>query len=1263
MFRNLRKSCGIPALLLTLFVLAATGYAQVFSGSITGTVTDSTGAVVPDATITVTNTGTNVSYPSKTTGAGSYTVPYLAPGDYSVSVTKSGFQTFNENAVHLDPGATVREDIKLTIGATSAVVQVNASSVQLNTDNSTVSGVTPSQVIDVIPNLDNNPLQYLELSNGITPAAETQSTQTVNSFGIGVAGRANDSAFAVNGGRTFENEIEIDGLPDTGQGFNEATILPNLEGIQEVQAITNNFSAEYGHGAGIFEVTTKSGSNKFHGQASYENRNEALMANTSQNKAQDIRRPAFKVDDVGGEVDGPIRKDHVFFSSSFHWVAHNYGTTALSTVPTDLERKGDFGESLISGLGGVATPAEVFNPFSVTQINSNLYQRAEFPKSSNCSSYGCGDVIPNPNSVGVHILSFYPEPNRAPTTPIGHPSNFGTYFVNTIRQETMNNRIDYKRGRQSIYGSGGFDFGIVENPYAFYPDVVKGLNDTPTTTKDRNPYAQLGDTIVFSPTLFLDVRYGGTRTDTINFGGDHSGFSDYAGFGIAPATQALFAVPGSAPVTAPGQWSGLSGGQFVNKQEHQIMHSVNASVTKIKGNWTFKAGTQFRVNLANFTDFEEASANLGGCCANDVGGYTINYVNASGGGVSQNTLPQQQGQSGATVLVGEGVWFVRPGANLKPAYAAKYWALYSENDWKATPKLTINLGLRWEVQPGITERYNRLAGYDFTEKNPFGYLGAIDFPGTMGYSRGLWNTEWNDWQPRLAMNYQLMPTLVVHGGYGVTYLPSNSGYFSSPNDFGEATWATGNTGAETYGANPAGVPTEMITDPAPLVVATLANASAPQTYGVGEAYFDRHMKNQIEKQGNVFLEKTFGTRGQWLLSTGWSGSWANHLSTRNFNFENTQTVGAQNAGLLAGWRQTYINSNGTTQPSSVQVPNPYQPATGPLLPFQGSLSARTVQQIIPYYQYPLLIGGGKNGSTGFSSYNSLQVHFAHHTKSLYLDANYTWSKSLSFVSTAIEDGQGVDATGSIGTPDLVCNHCNQNYDDYDTPHRLVITAVYQSPWGEGQPWALNNRMARGFLGGWSIAPVLTLQDGWPIFLSQGSGQIVPRVNYVGAKGSVPYLLPKSLRHWYNGSTKVTLPCGVTVTPGNYAAMKYNLCIFQSPTVTTPNGTILSDEYWNPNGSNTNGNIRGPGRTNLDGSLRRTFNLAEGFKLDITAATTDVFNHPERNAQPGGGAGGTDVINNPGNGQVLGYGTSGGYGTAGMGTYDRRQVEFIGRILF
>ena len=1262
---------------LCLLLAAPGAWAQIRSGSITGTVTDPTGAVVTDAEVIITNTGTNDSYPTKTTGAGLYTVPYLEAGDYTVSITKAGFERFTETNLHLDPAQTVKVDVKLTVGATTAQVEVSASELQLSTEDAMLSGVTPATVIDVIPNVTNNPFQYAELQSGVVPGSGTQSTTQASNFGIGTGARANFASFSINGSQQLENNVMIDGLPIMGDGDNDPTIIPNLEGIQTVQVLASNYSAEYGHGSGQISVTTKSGTNKYHGLASYENRNEALMANTDINKLnlaftptnKAFRRPAFKVNNIGGEVEGPIRKDHIFFTSSFHWLSHNYGTPETLHVPTDLERKGDFGATVIAGSNGQPTPVQLYNPFSVNTINSNLYQRNEFPKSTNCSSYGCGDIIPSPSSVGLTILANYPEPNATPIDPYG-TNNYVTSIVNTITSYTNNNRIDYKRGRHSIYGTGGLDWGTINNPNVFGPGNVKGFNDVGLVTFDRNYYAQIGDTVVFSPTLIMDVRYGAVRDHTGSPGGRTSGFTNYAGFGINSATQALFAQPGAAPNvnpanTSPGTWQNLTPyGQFDNKQEYQINHSGNGSVTKIMGNWTFKAGGQFQVMLANFTDFEEASANLGGCCASDQTqpSYTAQYINAAGAPQGAfNTLPQQTGFAGAQVLVGEGVWFVRPGANLKPAYASRYFAFYSQNDWKVKHKLTLNLGVRYEVQPGVTERYNRLAGYDFSRKNAFGYQGAIDFPGTQGYSRGLWDTEWNNWTPHLGFAYQLLPNLVARGGFGMTYMPSNSGYFSSPNDYGEATWAPGNTGSQTYGSSPHGIPIEMITDAAPLIPATGSNPSAPQTYGVSEAYFDRNFQNGLESQYNFTIETSFGAKAQWLFSASEAGSREYHLFTRNLPFQNIQTISASAPGTLAAWRQTWINSNGATQPQTQQIPNPYQPASGPLLPFQNQLAGATLQQFITYLQYPLLYssGAGENGTHGFASFDSLQVHLAHKTSALYLDANYTWSKNLGFV-------QSIVAGGNISNGvDLLCNRCNRNYENNDTPHRVVVTAVYQSPFSQGQRWAGSNRAVREFLGGWSISPVFLAQDGTPITLSGLSGQFTGRINYAGAgKGSVPLKLPQSYRHLYlNGTTKVTLPCGIVVTPAIYTRQKYNPCAFSGPTVTTPNGTILADEYWYPNGNQTNGNIRGPERFNTDVSLRRTFNLTERFKLDITAAATNVLNTAEWNNSPSGTIGATDVVNNPANGQIVGLPQGNTYGNWTTTTFDPRQIELVGRIVF
>ena len=1059
------RAASIACAALLMLGTAISLHAQIRSGTITGTVTENTGAVVPNADVLVTETNTQVSYPTKTNKDGLYTVPYLAPGDYSVSITAANFEKFTVNAAHLNPAQILELDAKLTVGATTSVVQVTASQVQLQTEDSSISAITPASVIHIIPNPTNNPFQYENLQSGISPSS--QSTTTSGSFGIGSSSREAYVGFGVNGQQGGENNVILDGLPIMGDGYNDPVIIPNLEGIQSIQIMADNFSAEYGHGAGIASVTTKSGTNQFHGLASYENRNEALMANTAGNKMQGVARPAFKVDDIGAAVAGPILKDKLFFSSSFHWLAHNYGTNEELTVPTALERIGDFGSTLISGVGGVPTPVNLFNPFSVTTINSNLYQRAEYPKSTNCNQevypganiYGCGDMIPSPSPYGLKILSYYPLPNHAPTSP-QDANNYWDSIENTIRQYTNNNRVDYKRGRNSFYATGGFDRGTTTNPDTFGPGSVAGFNSAPLSVPDRNIYAQIGDTIVFSPTLIADLRYGATRTHTGVLEGNLSGFTsaDYAAIGVNSAITPLEELPGASPNVTPGTWTNLTPyNQFDTQVEHQIGHGANASVTKIHGPWTFKGGFGMQIMLANFAQPEEYSVNLGGCCASDIGGYTTEYIQASGAAASSayNTVPQDSGLAGALTLVNEGVWFVRPGANFEPAYASKYFDWYTQNDWKVAKNLTLNLGLRYELQPGVEERYNRAAMYDFTSKNAFGTMGSIAFPGTTNptsgakYGHAMWPTAYNNWTPHVGAAWRITPNLVARGGYGATYLPSNSGYYSGPNDYGEATWTSGNTGSLTYGATPAGIPTETINQAPPVIAATLNSYTAPQTYGVQEAYFPVNMKNAVQGEYNFTLEMTFGAKSQWLVSAGEVGSRANHLFSRNLPFEDPQTSSANYPYLWNSWRNTYISSNGATTPQTVQVTNPYQPTSGPLLPFQNGLANATLAQEILYFEYPLLWGGSgsdEDGDLGFSSYDSLQVNLSHNSSALFLHEAYTWSKNLGFE-------QSIVAGGNLSSGlDLLCSRCNRNYEATDVPNRSITTAVYQLPWNTGQRW-------------------------------------------------------------------------------------------------------------------------------------------------------------------------------------------------------------------
>ncbi len=1022
-----------------------------------------------------------------------------------------------------------------------------------------------------------------------------------------------------------------------GGGFNEAAILPNTEGLQEVRVINNNFTAEYGHGQSVISLSTKSGSNLYHGEGAYLLRNEGLNANTNSNNANGLARSAFNVNQFGGAISGPIVKNKLFFFSSYHYLRFNQCQNFLSTVPTALERVGN-------------TPAQLYNPFSVTQLATDLYQRAPFPNA----------IIPNPNPYAVHMYNFYPEANRTPDD-VYNANNYASSVVNTVRRHTLNNRVDYRLGKHSIYGSGGLDYGDITQPRAF---GKAPFNNAPTVTNDRNLYGQVGDTIVLSPTLFVDVRYGMTRINTNNLGGNRTGFTDYASFGIPTGTQGLMQVYGAAPVVLPNNfsggsgggsnWTGLSSGQFASKQERQLGHTLNGSITKVRGNWTHKAGAEMRVLLSNYRDFEEAAVEIASCCANVGGNYTFQNVTAAGSTAPQNTSNLQNGINGAALLVGENVWWVRPGANVTPALAQKYFAVYSQNDWRATQKLTINLGLRWDLQPGPTERYNRASTYDFTKSNPFGTPGAIAFPGTNGYSRNFWDTEYHDFGPRVGAAYRLTQTLVLRGGFGITYLPSNTGYFSSPNEYGASSFAAG-TQMLPYGTTPAGVPVRTFDQQGPIVAPTGSNINAPQIYGGSNALFTRQLENQVAKQANFFVEKSFG-KGQWLVSAGYSGSYSNHLTNRNYPFQNLQSIPT---ATLSAWRNQYIASNGQTNPANVQVQNPWQPATGPLVPFVGTLAGRTIPQFVTLLPFPLLYGGGAgvDESNGYASYNSLQVRMRHSfSKGLLIEVNYTWSKELDYTSTAIEDGQGVNSGGTIGSPNLLNNGINRRYGLADQPNRFVGIIMYESPFGKGRSFELSNRFARNILGGWSTGTVITVSSGFPFVVSgANTGALSGAVNRVQG---VSLTAPSDLQHWYDGKTSVTLPCGLKMTPAKNTFLKYNACAFQGQVLTAPNGSIIPNQFWFGSSNQTSGDLRGPGRFNIDLSLRRTFSIIERVKLEISADATNLLNHTEYNGNYSSGLGNT-VLSGP----TAGYGTSTTYGTLGVGTFDPRQVTMHLRVIF
>lgn len=1230
--------------LLGLLLITSIMYGQIRSGTIAGTVKDPTGAVVANADVVVTEQGTNVATATKTNEAGNYTVPYLPAGNYTVSVTVPGFLTYRQTQIPLATAQSVRVDVELKVGGVEQAIEVTADAAQIQTDSSTVQGAMQSEMITNIPNISQNPLFYAMLQAGVVPRNAASDSTSLNSFGIGTNGRRQWSALGVNGGRAFTNDIQLDGLPVMGGGYNEASVVPNTEGLMEVRVIANNFSAQYGHGQAVVAMSTKSGTNEYHGQATYRLRNEALNANTPSNNANNISRSAFKVHEFGGSLGGPVLRDRLFFFSSYHYMRHNRGNTGLYTVPTPAERVGDFSQTKIN-VGGAALPAMIFDPWNVTKLGADQYERAPIPNA----------IIPNADPYALYMYSFYPDPNRTPDD-AWNTNNYSATTVQTVRRHSLNNRVDYRLGNHSIYGSGGISYAKILTPRPF---GTKGFNDMPAETADRNPYGQIGDTFVISPTVVADFRYGFNRINTKSINGNPSGFDDYDAFGIPRNVQNIMLSYGAAPVVRPNDlnsnsgngggnnWYPLSDGRFGFKNEKQSNHNFTGSVTKIRGTWTHKAGVEYRNLLSNYTDAEQAAAQIASSWHQVGGNFNFQYVTAAGGVQEAVKTNQQRGVNGAAMLLGAGLWWVRPGANVAPAFSQKYFAVYSQNDWRATDKLTINLGLRWDLQPGPTERYDRMSAWDLTRNSSFGTPGRIAFVGKDGYSRNLWDTQYNNWGPRLGAAYQLDPATVLRGGFGLTYLPSNTGYFSGPTDYGSSNFSSG-VNQIPYGLNPNGVPVGRFSDPAPLALAVGGDETSARVYGVGESRFSRQYKNGRVMQWNFFLERRFA--GTWFASAGYSASHGDNLMNRSFPIQNLQNI---SPATLAEWRATYLATG--TNPANQQVANPFQPSSGSLLPFAGPLSSATIARQNTLFPYPLLIGSAAaiNQSRATSDYQSLQLRVNHaFANGFLLDAHYTWSKEIDNTDN-MEDNQGFNSGGTAGNPDLLNLKNNRHLGFSDVPHRFVASFLYDLPFGQGKVLEVSNPVLKAIASNWQTGGAIVLQSGMPFAISgASSGSLNGRP--IRLEG-VDIELPKELQKWYDGNTSVTLPSGRTIRPGKNTFLKYNPDAFTGLTALNAAGKQVQDVFWWGTAAPTYNDMRGPGRFNIDLSVRREFPIRERMNLEFAADATNILNNTQYNGNYTGGLGNTNIGTTGG--------TSSSFGSMSLTTFDPRNIVMNLRLRF
>jgi trimeric autotransporter adhesin len=1204
----LARFTRLAALIFLSLTVTPYDYAQVTSGTILGTVTDPSGGAVANAKIIITNTGTNIRTETLTSAEGHFEQPYLPSGQYQIAVDAAGFRSFLQTGITLNTAEKYRVDAHLEVGNASQSIVVAANAVTLQTDSSQLSQTIDRKQLEGLPNINRNPLLYAMTVAGITT---TGAFLDPNNVATGDNSRQNFSSFVVNGSRPLSTNIQLDGAMDTSPYGNEISVLPNLEAIGEVQVITNAYSAEYGRAAGgVINFTTRSGANQVHGALYEDFRNSALNANSygnntfgrSANGTPLRPKAAFNTNLYGGAFSGPVwlpkvynGHNRTFFFVSYEGLRRAQGASTYYTVPTAAERTGDFSKtlSLVTSNGvQIAEPVNIYLPLpsttTVTQVAPGQYQLNRRQATYN----GVANVIApqylNPTS--LNLMSLYPLPNITPVNADG-TSNYFTNATTYTHTDQWIVKLDHNfSDTQKGFFRWTTDWTLSNPPNIYAASNPAANNNGPTT--QYNPSFTLGYDWTISPRDVLELRANLTRINLVlvPIGGQNY---DLTSLGFSPSE--LVGLPTHAfPSISVGSYATMGLGSFVLRNNHSSNYSFTPNYTKIVNNWTFKIGGEYLDILYNFTQPYKASMSFS---ANSAG------FSAACSGTGCPTLPTTtvQGWAAANFLMGAMDGSIGNGQYTTgdPTMALKngFWSAYSQNDWRATRNLTINLGARWEFQGPLTERYNRLSQFNLGGVNETGTAGLYQFSGVGGNPRGQTNLDWKNWAPRVGFAYRLGDKTVIRSAYGISY-----------------DMITGvGSGAQGFGSDGFSAPAYVQIRPTSGLDIlqnqyTNAYSSGGQTSNadplnpvlLGQnvtAFIRTDSKIPYTQQWNFAIQRELP--GSFDLQVAYVGTKGTRLAIQQTPVNQTNDIPQ---ATLTSALNTYVATG--INPLTSLVNNPFYGT----ITNNTNLKNPTVQQQYLDLPYPAYGGVTRfQDRLGSSSYNSLQVTVRRaFRQGFQFTGAYTWSKSIDFGGAYTAQVQtGASQGGMFFDPN------NQGLDRsvsaFDSPQRVVLSYLWELPFGKGQPLLANTPVVNHIVSGWKVNGITTLSAGFPLGISYGSG------GFNRANITEDPTLPSKYQIIGDGHTSETLPDGHSiVVPAGYKLI-FNPYAFSVPVLTIPKAgspgqTVnVANPYFYGDTPRLFTNLRGPGIANWDFSLSRTFGITEKIKLEARLDAYNAFN--------------------------------------------------------
>lgn len=1085
------------ALLLFLFT-AGPARGQLYTGSLTGIVIDPSNSPVAGAQVTLMESERRIQSTTHTDSSGRYLFRSLAPGNYKMEVKAPGFEVFQAGnlTIQVNESAVAEARLRVPTRVESVSVEVGMPLVQV--ENATVGLTLDRRLINDLPLVDRNPFDLAFLAPGVSEAPGT-------TYGNGVSTPGFVTNFVSDGSRNAQADLLIDGVSvansDNNPGVQKALYVPPVEAIEEFKIQQANFSAEFGNSGGaVVNVVTRSGGNQYHGELFEFFRNNVLNANAFFANEAGLSQAHLTRNDFGGTLGGPIIRDKTFFFFDFNGIRALTGaTSSLAGVPDAAERGGNFGElcgrvnGTFNASGVCSNPAgQIYDPYTgQPNAQNNAIGRAPIPF-NNLATYvspgnpaipfGLGNLPAGPGNiidpVGAKLIQAFPLPNLGVGTSAYNPyDNWIATAGSPLNQQSFDIKLDHHFGEKDAVSarfSHEWDSGQNAN---FFGSVYDTNTQGPTKHSALVGSVNYIHTFSAQTLVSLSAGYGHNWYPTDGIAASFGGFDpvktlgmpsymDTSGFQTPPSIWlfSAYGCNGFNGCLGAQAWSIL---RFASDTGHLV-----GSVSRIAGKHEIKAGGELRRHRINF---------LQAGTPNGLFAFT-NGATASGtAGVGGDAL--------ASLMVGYVDNWSR--YEIPPATATQNYQFggFVEDNWRVTPKLTLNLGLRYDVETPRTERFNQMTWFDPSAAAPItvpglDLHGAVEFSGINGNPRTAFDTYWGEIGPRIGFAYNFASRTTLRGGYGIYYDPSDLGVAGNAVSGGflgndPVTNGVNNVPAEPW------LPLEFLRNPFPFGIQTATGSSQGAATMLGQAVSGIPIRNlnqpPQEQSWSLGIERQLPA--SMVLDVAYIGRKGTHLYAMGYANE-FDALPPNVADAFRANPSYYLQ----------QVSNPFYGI------IQGSpdLSGPTIplwKLYVPYPQYSNGTGAGLSSSFvpwANSIYNSVQVQVEKRfSRGLEFEFTYVFQKSLddsSLGSSGYSFLTGGAATAESNARDPNNLALDHSLSAFSIPQILQLSFVYQLPFGRNQRFGRNlNGWLEGLAGGWQVNGIYRLDDGLPVQLGLCGG--------------------------------------------------------------------------------------------------------------------------------------------------------------------------------